>query len=557
MANARTRIGRFEIQTFLAQGTRGEIYLGRDPNLGRQVVIKTIPPGSDFTGETHARFQREARAIAALDHPNILALYDFGLDDGVEYLAMEYLEGEDLGTLIAQRKLGRALLLESLAQACEGLAYAHDLGIVHRNVKPANVQVTLRAGQLQAKLSDFMGGLAPSAQQSFRDGRLGYQAPEYLASGKATPSADLFAMGVILYEILSEGRQPFAGETPSAMLNAMLHSAPAPLDLPEGLMTVAIQALDKDPEARFANGDDLAAAIRRALTASAAAPQASKAQAAPPIVVGRGAPATCLSLRVALRQAQPGATILVLPGSYKEAIVVTREVTIQGEGEAAEVVLGSGLTVGAGGTLTLINATVNNPQGVALRLLPGAGLEAKDCCFQDAPGGGAELGPGSGSSFLRCWFTGNACAGLLALGGSQTFLEDCEVSSNGDAGVHACGAANVHLRFSRLMGNAGMGVSAVDGASVSMDHCSLGRNQGPAVLLERGGTGQLSHCMLTGGLSLGIACRKDASVAMDDCQVEGNAVGGILVTPEAQPFKVAPGNRVLDPVIRSRPHPSA
>jgi hypothetical protein len=346
------------------------------------------------------------------------------------------------------------------------------------------------------------------------------------------------------------------------MLSAMLHLAPAPLDpeasrdLPEDLAAVVIQALDKDPEARFANGDDLAAAIRRALSPAAPALKASRAPAAQPIVVGRGAPANCLSLRVALRQVQPGATILVLPGTYKEAIVVTREVTIQGEGEVADVILGSGLTVGAGGTLTLINATVNNPQGVALRLLSGGGIEAKDCCFQDAPGGGAELGPGSGSSFLRCWFTGNASVGLLALGGSQTFLEDCEVSSNGDAGVHACGAANVHLRFSRLMGNGGMGVSAVDGASVSMDHCTLGRNQGPAVLLERAGGGQFSHCVLNDGLSLGIACRQEASLALDDCQVKGNAVGGILVTPDAQPLKVAPGNRILDPIIRTRPRPS-
>ena len=444
------------------------------------------------------------------------------------------------------------------------------MGIIHRAVQPGNILVTSQGGRLHAKLSDFgLQELAPSPLP-----QQGYLAPEYLDSGKASASADIFAAGVILYEILSGGRKPFPGATVSAVSSAILRLPPESLgpeafrEVPRSLREVVLRALDKHPGRRFANADDLTAAIRQALAAApsvqvpvpapapaAPAPKAPKAPKAQPIVVGRGKPATCLSLRVALRQAEKGATILVLPGVYLEPVVVDKEVTIQGEGEVAEVRLGSGLTVEAGGILTLVNTTVGNAQGVALRVLSGSGIEAKDCLFQEAPGGGVELGPGSGSSFLRCGFTGNGSAGLLALDGSQTFLEDCEASGNQDAGIHACGAANVHLRFSRLMGNEGIGLAAVDGASVSMDHCYLARNLGPGVLLDRGGLGRFSHCSVTGGWSLGIACRQQASLVLEDCQVEGNATGGILLTADALPFKLTSGNRVQDPIIRPRQHP--
>jgi predicted Ser/Thr protein kinase len=573
MAHTRTRIGKFEILRLLGQGTMGEVYLARDANLGREVAIKTVLPGSDFGEEGHARFQREARAMAALNHPNIVTLYDFGFDDGVEYLVMEYLDGETLGSLMAQRKLSPALLMECLAQACEGLGYAHDLGIVHRDVKPGNILVTVRAGRLQTKLTDF--GIAALDQSSLTQqgslmGSVSYMAPEYLQSGKATASADIFAAGVVLYEILSGGQKPFPGDTPAAAIGAILGQPPAPMspealrDMPGALMGVVTRALDKDPNIRFATADDLATAIRQAMTAAPAQPpapvQAPAVRTAPgqgqPIVVGRGSRATCLSLRVALRQAEPGTTILVLPGVYKEPVAVAKEVTIQGEGDASEIQFASGLTVEAGGILTLVNVTVGNAQGVALRLRSGGAIEATDCCFKDSPGGGAELGPGSGSSFLRCWFTGNGSAGVLALGDSQAFLEDCEVSGNLDAGVHACGAANVVLRFSRMNGNEGMGLSAVDGASASMDHCALSKNEGPAVLLDRGGIGRLSHCLLVGGLSLGIACRQEASLVLEDCQVEENATGGIMLSSDARPFKPGSGNRVQDPIIRPRPRPA-
>jgi len=239
-----------------------------------------------------------------------------------------------------------------------------------------------------------------------------------------------------------------------------------------------------------ASADELASAIRKGLSA----PLRTPAPLPEAIVVGRGARANCLSVRVALRQIQPGGRITVLPGTYKEAILVDKEVTIQGEGDSSEVQFPAGITVAPGRTLTLARITAGNDQGLALRLMPGARAEAEDACFQGGLAGGVELGPGTEGRFLRCRFIDNGSAGMLALEGALAFLEDCELGGNQDAGLHACRDSGIQFRCCRLVGNRGMGVSAVDGASVALDRCEVARNQGPGVLLHRGGTGRLDHC---------------------------------------------------------------
>jgi len=170
----------------------GEVFLGRDPALGREVAIKTILGSSAFGEEAQARFEREAKAMAVLNHPNIVMVFEFGQDEGIHYLAMEYLEGDDLETLIRKRNLTKAALLELLAQVCDGLSYAHEHGIIHRDVKPGNVLVTHRGKKLQAKLMDFGVALLNQSdltQQGVWMGTANYMAPEYLDTGKASPSS--------------------------------------------------------------------------------------------------------------------------------------------------------------------------------------------------------------------------------------------------------------------------------------------------------------------------------------------------------------------------------
>ena len=559
-----SRIGKFALLRLLGQGTMGQVYLARDEDLKRDVALKLIAPGNPFGRESRARFQREAQVLAALNHPNIVTLHDFGVQEDCDYLVMEYLEGEDLASLIA-RGLGKAEASEALAQACEGLAFAHARGIIHRDVKPGNIMVNTRHGGLQAKIMDF--GIAHLDRSELTRsgswmGTLGYMAPEYLDSDRATaPAGDLFAAGVILYEILSGGRRPFKADGSAALIDAILHLPPAPLDpealagVPDALLAVLDRALAKDPADRHATGLELARAIRQAWATPAAGPPRPGPPSALPeplrrIVVGHGTGANCLSLRVALRQAQPGAVVQVLPGLYKEAVAVTRDVTLMGTGEASEVRILQGLTVEPGGRLTLVNATVENPLGVALVVLPGAQVEAEDSAFRDAPGGGVELGPGTAARFLRCRFSGNRCAGLLVMEAAQALLEDCDLSGNQDAGIHAAGGASLRVRASRLVENPGMGVSAVDRASVALDACELARNGGPGLLLDRGASGRLNQCRIAGNQSMGIACLQGAGLALEDCLVTGNAPGGLLLAPEAQPFTLAPGNRVTDRVIR-------
>ncbi len=551
-------IGKYEIIRLLGRGNMGEVYLGRDPVLDRLVAVKTIRPGTAFEGEGQARFEREARAMAALNHPNIITIHDFGMVEGVCYLAMEFHEGEDLATLIQRGSHSRADLLEALAQACDGLGFAHARGIVHRDVKPANILVGGKGKRPVAKLLDF--GVASVDRSSLTEqgtwmGTVSYMAPEYLESGKAGPASDIFAAGVIIFEILSGGDRPFTGDGPTAILNAILHKPPRELppeplrDVPRAVVDVMDKALAKDPAQRYAHAEDLASALREALAAPPQAP-------APPqrIIVGRGGGATCLSLRVALRKARSGAVIEVLPGVYREALVIDKELTLQGAGDPARIVVASPagpcLTVDAprcdvrgmtfqgegpgpaadlrSGHTTLASARVTGP-GLGLRVHAGAQATALDCAFEDQAGGAVELGPRSSSRFTRCEFKGSGSAGVLALEGAETTLEDCLVTGHGLAGVHATEGARVQLAGCRVAGNPGLGLCAVDGGRVDLASCEVAANGQPGLLLHRGGSARLTGTRVVDGASLGIACHLEASLAMDHCLVRGNAAGGLLL----------------------------
>jgi predicted Ser/Thr protein kinase len=550
------RIGKYELVRKLGQGNMGEVYLATDPVLGRPVAIKTILRGHDLGAESALRFEREAKALAALNHPNIVTLYDYGTDGDTHYLVMEYLDGEDLATVIERREPGQADQFEVLAQACEALALAHDRTLVHRDVKPGNIMVLRRGGRVQAKLMDFGIAAVERSDLTGRDswmGTVNYMAPEYLDSGKATPAGDLFAAGVILYEILSGGRKPFEGESATAVLSAILTREPEPLDpatmaeVPEAMLQVLARALAKDPARRFSDGDTMAAAIRQA--AAAPRPAQAKAAAARDLVVGRGPGATCLSLRVALRQTGPGAVIRVLPGSYREHLRVDKDVTLQGEGSFGEVLLPEGITVAAGVTLTLSGLQVGRKDGPALRLERGARVRAEDAGFEEAPAGGAELEPGSEGSFRRCRFQGNGGAGLLVLEGARAELDDCALAGNRDAGLHACGRARVTLRACRLVANQGLGSSAVDGAELALDHCELAGNQDPGLLLARGAAGRLQHCAVTGGQSLGVLALAGTRLSLQACRIAGNAQGGLCLPQAARDEALGADNRIEDAIL--------
>jgi len=267
-----SRLGKFEIIRLLAQGSMGEVYVGWDPTIGREVAIKVIHTTAGMGPEARERFATEARAAGALNHPNIVTVHELGEEQGVLYLAMELVRGEDLATLIRAETLLPRDALEVLAQICDGLAVAHRHQILHRDIKPSNIRVLWDGRTLQAKLLDF--GVAKVINSDTTDegtvfGTVNYMAPEYLQSGRPDARSDLFAIGVILYEALA-GVPPFDGPSPGSVIYRLLHEAPGPLPaaafqgISRDVQTVLNVALAKDPSGRFQCAEDLAASLRSA-----------------------------------------------------------------------------------------------------------------------------------------------------------------------------------------------------------------------------------------------------------------------------------------------------
>ena len=592
----RDRLGKFEVIRLLGKGAMGEVYLGRDPRLGREVALKVISEGSEFGDEAEARFEREARAAALLNHPHIVTVYEFGEDERVHYLAMEYIQGEDLEALIRSGRSPKAELLKVLVQVCEGLYYAHEQGVVHRDIKPANILVARHGKRLEAKLMDFgVAQMGPSGltQTGTWIGTVSYMAPEYLDSSRATCSSDLFALGVILYEILTGGRKPFQGDTTTSVLNRILLHAPEPIlppdleGLPLGLLSVVERALAKRPEDRYPDAEALGAAIREALNRPVeAAPSVLKARpetgrslrdtTGKPIRVGKGGLGQCLSLKVALRQALSGTEIILMPGVYRESVVVDKGVVIQALGEPGEVVLEGqagpalllrsagvslrGLTVRAGGgnvairvdggsarieaceiqggsvwvdsgaQVSLHGCRVSGERGVGLKVRPRGQALAEDCSF-GGESGAVELEESARLQLTGCALMGSAFAGLLALEQSHAVLEDCDIGAHACAGVHVLAGANVALRQCRLVGNAGFGLSVMDRGLATLEGCTVQANGGSGLLIHHGATVQARNSAFSEGKSLGVDCADGGQGVLDTCDISGNAGVGVQVEP--------------------------
>jgi eukaryotic-like serine/threonine-protein kinase len=202
------KLGNFEIVALIGRGGMGEVYRARDLRLRREVAIKTLPPGFAGDRDRIARFEREARAASALNHPNIVSVYDIGHDNGVSFIVSELIEGETLAAVIGHGPLPLRKLIEVSAQICEGLAAAHTAGVIHRDLKPGNIMLT-RDGRV--KILDF--GLARQDRAPGFDsttveasspgmilGTPGYMSPEQVRGEPTDARSDLFSLGVILYE---------------------------------------------------------------------------------------------------------------------------------------------------------------------------------------------------------------------------------------------------------------------------------------------------------------------------------------------------------------------
>src|SRR5436309_178915 len=272
------RLGPYELLSSLGAGGMGEVYRARDTRLDRDVAVKVIAADGAADLDRLHRFEQEARAVAALDHPHILSIHDVGTENGTAYVVFELLEGETLRQRLERGAIPTRKAMELAVQMCRGLAVAHARGIIHRDLKPENLFRTLD-GRL--KILDF--GLAKLSESPEREqelqkaragtatepgillGTVGYMSPEQARGKPADARSDLFALGAVVYEMLS-GRRAFSGETPADTLSAVLHADPPPLAGAGRLVSPAVegvvrQCLEKRPEDRFQSAHDLALAL--------------------------------------------------------------------------------------------------------------------------------------------------------------------------------------------------------------------------------------------------------------------------------------------------------
>ncbi|HEX8098249.1 MAG TPA: serine/threonine-protein kinase, partial [Pyrinomonadaceae bacterium] len=276
-------IRQYKIIKKLGAGGMGEVYLASDTRMGRKVALKILP--SFFTRDEQRvrRFQQEARAVVALNHPNIVTTYDIGESDGVYYIATEWIEGETLRHRVAHTRMTLGDALDVITQTASALSAAHEAGIVHRDIKPENVMLR-KDGYVKvldfglAKLTEKGDGLADAGSDLATRmivktdagvvmGTASYMSPEQARGLEVDARTDVWSLGVVLYEMLA-GRRPFDGETPSDCIASILKSKPAPLSrytpgLPERLTRVVSRALAKEREKRYQSVGEMAQELRQ------------------------------------------------------------------------------------------------------------------------------------------------------------------------------------------------------------------------------------------------------------------------------------------------------
>src|SRR3954467_3993727 len=281
-----SKLGPYEIVSILGAGGMGEVYLAHDARLNRDVAIKVLPGDRSLDDAARQRFLREARAASALNHPNIITIYESDSHNGVAFIAMEYVRGSSVAELLQERPLADAEAIAYATQIADALAKAHGAGIVHRDLKPGNVMVTedglvkvldfglakldtvakgATAGKASGPGSADTASLLSIAGTTV--GTLSYMSPEQARGEPTDFRSDIFSFGVVLFEMLTR-ELPFTGENLLAMLHSLHFGAPKDIcylrpDLPPALASIVGHCLQKQPEDRYQNTADIARDLRR------------------------------------------------------------------------------------------------------------------------------------------------------------------------------------------------------------------------------------------------------------------------------------------------------
>jgi serine/threonine-protein kinase len=310
---------RYRIEDRLGSGGMSSVFRATDTILERTVAVKILAEHLSDDERFVARFRREALAVAKLVHPNIVQVYDTGIDGGSHYIVMEYVRGKSGAQLLqAEGKLDTATAVEIGVQSCAGLDYAHRHGIIHRDVKPGNLMIIggpAGGGDMTVKLADF--GIARAEAQTRITqvgsvvGTAAYLAPEQARGEEATPSSDVYSLGVVLYQFLC-GRLPYEGASLAELAvrqqsEQPLHPSSYSEDVPQPVGEAVLVALESDPAHRFAAAGELADALQRGLAGESPPTSATRVLAGgePPTAATRHMPRTQARTRRPARRAAP------------------------------------------------------------------------------------------------------------------------------------------------------------------------------------------------------------------------------------------------------------
>lgn len=309
MVTSGTKLGPYEIHSPLGAGGMGEVYKARDTRLDRTVAIKILPSHLSENTEARQRFDREARTISSLSHPNICTLHDVGQQGGIHYLVMEYLEGETLAERLRRGPLPIGQVLKHGIEICEGLEKAHRSGVVHRDLKPGNIMLTKTGAKLmdfglakatQASPSAATSGLTatlttppgshPLTAQGVVVGTFQYMAPEQVEGKEADARSDIFALGAVLYE-MATGKRAFEGKTAASAMAAVLERDPALISslqptTPPALDRLVNTCLEKDPDERWQTAHDVKLQLRQISERELQTGAAGSPSVASPVVAG-------------------------------------------------------------------------------------------------------------------------------------------------------------------------------------------------------------------------------------------------------------------------------